>query len=273
MGTRAWGPAAGTGLWLGALLGGCWFASTASRLFRAMGTPAPVAPGEVLTMVVAVGGVAAATWLWLGLLIALLGHLPGRAGRWCREVAQHTTPGVVRRCAAVVVGAGLVGALAPGTAIARTGDSPAGVEVASLSPGFAPTSPTHGVAVAAATGPAHGAAVAVGPAPALARPVHADTSPPGPGWTPSRPLVRPQPSMLLLTTAPTPDERSGVVVRRGDTLWDIVRAHLGRDATDAEVAAEWPRWHEANRAVIGGDPDFLLPGQVLHAPATTGVLR
>jgi nucleoid-associated protein YgaU len=63
------------------------------------------------------------------------------------------------------------------------------------------------------------------------------------------------------------------VVRRGDTLWDVVRHHLGPDATDAEVAAEWPRWHAANRDVIGADPDLLLPGQVLHAPEAAGALR
>jgi nucleoid-associated protein YgaU len=85
--------------------------------------------------------------------------------------------------------------------------------------------------------------------------------------------VRPQPSTRLVSTAPPAGERTDVVVRRGDTLWDLVRHHLGPDATDAEVAAEWPRWYEANRAVIGPDPGLLLPGQVLRAPATTGALR
>ena len=55
-------------------------------------------------------------------------------------------------------------------------------------------------------------------------------------------------------------------MRRGDTLWSIAAAHLGRGATDAEVAAEWPRWYEANRAVIGDDPDDIVPGQQLQAP-------
>jgi nucleoid-associated protein YgaU len=85
--------------------------------------------------------------------------------------------------------------------------------------------------------------------------------------------VRPQPSTRLVTTAPGAEGPRETVVRRGDTLWDIARAHLGPDATDAEVAAEWPRWHEANRSVIGADPDALLPGQVLHAPDAVEVLR
>ena len=63
------------------------------------------------------------------------------------------------------------------------------------------------------------------------------------------------------------------MVRRGDTLWAIARQHLGPGATDAEVAQEWPRWHHANRAVIGPDPDRLLPGMVLQAPARAMVRR
>ena len=85
--------------------------------------------------------------------------------------------------------------------------------------------------------------------------------------------MRRQASTRLVATNPPPDERPGLVVRRGDTLWDLVQRHLGPDASDAEVAAEWPRWHEANRDVIGHDPDLLLPGQVLQAPAAAAVRR
>jgi nucleoid-associated protein YgaU len=62
-----------------------------------------------------------------------------------------------------------------------------------------------------------------------------------------------------------------VVVRRGDTLWSIAARHLGPGATDAEIAEQWPRWWQANRGQIGDDPDLLLPGQVLVAPAEGGV--
>jgi nucleoid-associated protein YgaU len=61
-------------------------------------------------------------------------------------------------------------------------------------------------------------------------------------------------------------EDTSVVVRRGDTLWDIAARHLGIRATVARVAAEWPRWYHANRTVIGPDPDHLEPGQRLHPP-------
>lgn len=57
-----------------------------------------------------------------------------------------------------------------------------------------------------------------------------------------------------------------VVVHRGDTLWAIAARHLGPAATDAQVAAEWPRWHAANRSTIGAEPDLILPGQRLVVP-------
>lgn len=65
-------------------------------------------------------------------------------------------------------------------------------------------------------------------------------------------------------SAPTAAE---VVVRAGDSLWSLTARHLGPGATDAEVAATWPSWWQHNRAVIGDDPDLLLPGQTLAVPA------
>jgi len=69
-------------------------------------------------------------------------------------------------------------------------------------------------------------------------------------------------------SAPRPVVASGgnYVVVRGDTLWDIARRHLPRSATDLEIAREWPRWYAANRAVIGSDPDHLVPGTRLRVP-------
>jgi nucleoid-associated protein YgaU len=57
-----------------------------------------------------------------------------------------------------------------------------------------------------------------------------------------------------------------VVVRRGDSLWSIAARHLGPDASDAEIAGAWPAWFQANRDLVGDDPDLLRPGQVLRAP-------
>ena len=90
---------------------------------------------------------------------------------------------------------------------------------------------------------------------------------------PRAPTVRPQPDVRVLSPTPRPlspgdatIEAGEVVVRRGDTLWSIAARHLGPDPSDAEIAQAWPAWHDANREVVGSDPDLLLPGQVLRSP-------
>jgi len=55
----------------------------------------------------------------------------------------------------------------------------------------------------------------------------------------------------------------------GDTLWDIARGVLAKtvdEPTSIDVAHFWPRIYAANRAVIGEDPDLILPGQILVIP-------
>jgi hypothetical protein len=62
----------------------------------------------------------------------------------------------------------------------------------------------------------------------------------------------------------TPDRP--VVVVRGDCLWQIAADRLPTPATDAGVAAAVDRWYARNRAVIGPDPDLILPGTRLEQP-------
>jgi nucleoid-associated protein YgaU len=70
-------------------------------------------------------------------------------------------------------------------------------------------------------------------------------------------------------TAPAHPLGSHVVVR-GDSLWSIAEARLldehGRAPSAAEVAVAVHDWWSTNRAVIGPDPDRLLPGKVLQPP-------
>jgi hypothetical protein len=90
-----------------------------------------------------------------------------------------------------------------------------------------------------------------------------------PGWQPAAPVVSPgllaAPASRSVSSAGT--GAAPVTVLSGDTLWDIAASAMGPGATDVEVALEWPRWFEANRAVIGQNPDVLLPGQILQPPS------
>ncbi|CAO5147575.1 LysM domain-containing protein [Frankia sp. AiPs1] len=121
-------------------------------------------------------------------------------------------------------------------------------------PSTAPTGPA----------PAGGASAKPTPAPASGRPSTTARATP-----PQDPLV---PSSHRGTGSPSTgaagagDQNQEVVVRRGDTLWTIAARHLGPDATKDQIAAEWPRWWAANSAVIGHDPNVILPGQRLTPP-------
>lgn len=109
--------------------------------------------------------------------------------------------------------------------------------------------------------------------PAAAQPTAATVNP---GWQPASPVVEPGLLAAPQTRATAGPEAGGsetgggagvVTVLAGDTLWDIVAAQLGPEASDVAIALEWPRWYAANRGLIGASPDVLLPGQILHAPA------
>ena len=95
-------------------------------------------------------------------------------------------------------------------------------------------------------------------------------------WTPDRPVApaatseQPAEPLALLVTRPHRGRvvSDDIVVRRGDTLWDIAARALGPNASVADIAASWPDWYAANRSTIGPDPDLILPGQRLRPPAT-----
>ncbi|PQZ95893.1 hypothetical protein CQ018_00925 [Arthrobacter sp. MYb227] len=83
-----------------------------------------------------------------------------------------------------------------------------------------------------------------------------------PGWVP-QPISLP----LQRVAGGTPRaDQTEVIVRAGDSLWSIAAAHLKTGASAAEIAAVWPHWYEANKIIIGPNPDHLALGLVLHAP-------
>ena len=231
---------------------GCaWLLVTATLGWSSAGVAARVwSPGpSTLEDLVAFGAVSAAwavlTWVAVGVLLTAAARWPSRFARVLDRVAGRVTPQVVRRAAA-----GLLGAAALGGALA----------------GPAAAQPT------AAAIPS----VAATPVPGGAGPPVASSAPRGDGlpagWTPDRPIRAPRAQrgadqVRLVTSAPRhPDDTAHVVVRRGDTLWDITARGLGPRAGAAEIAAEWPRWYSVNRELIGPDPALIYPGQVLKAP-------
>ncbi|WP_375476847.1 LysM peptidoglycan-binding domain-containing protein [uncultured Jatrophihabitans sp.] len=224
-----------------------------------------------------------AAWLGLGLLAAGGARLPGLGGRAARVLCCVTLPAVLRR---VLVGsAGLGIALAPAAALA----APPGTPGPAPSPAAAPSWPlrpasTHTLGPPSwptrAANSAHASRPGPTPVPTptpTPTPTPVSTPAPTPTPTTGRTSARtphlghpatPHPGPTAPASASARPGRPAVTVQPGDSLWLIAQRRLGRSATPARTAVAWPRWYAANRAVIGDDPDLVLPGQALRAPAS-----
>lgn len=208
-------------------------------------------PDELVVLVA--WALAAACWVWgvVGLLLTAASTGGGPTGRFAATVLALLLPPVARRAAAVAIGVSLV---------------------------------ATPMAIGPLTAPA--AAVVVGVAAGTPADDGGSASPGAPDWsaehTAAVPVWSTKPAAAAPvwssgTTAPAPDWPGGGidehVVLRGECLWDIASAWLaGVDPTaapptDAQVAEAARAWWQVNAAVIGADPDLLLPGQVLRPPA------
>lgn len=225
-------------------------------------TSAGADPAAAIAGLAAVLASLIAAWLTLCLLLALAAELPGTVGAAARALRDRITPAVVRRWAAIALGASVTASVVPGTAVAAVRASVDPTPAPNPTGGTSSPSPGWGAAPSPTALPSPGFAPSTDRPPSTAR-----ARTPSPGWVPKRPSPRYRGDPHLLTGRHRADtgDRS-VVVRRGDTLWSIAAAHLGPDATDAEIALAWPRWHEANAAAIGTDPNALLPGTLLTPP-------
>lgn len=70
----------------------------------------------------------------------------------------------------------------------------------------------------------------------------------------------------VLGTTDEPEAPETYVVRPGDSLWSIARAHPG---VTGSVERRWRAIWLANRDLVGDDPDLILPGQALRLPDGT----
>lgn len=181
---------------------------------------------------------AAAASAWASLVLAAV----RRAGsQRLVRLERVVAPGLVRRLAATAIG---VGVLAGAGAAAATA-APVTVAVQPLVPSWPAETPGAGAPPTSPT-------TSTTPAPSASGPSEPGT----PAGVSAVPQVR-QPG-----AAPAHD----VVVTPGDSLWRIAEQHLPPGSDAGRVAAEWPRWWSANRAVVGDDPDLIRPGQHLSAP-------
>jgi hypothetical protein len=188
------------------------------------------------------GGLAWAvgTALTLSALLTLAAALPGLARSGTAALERAWAPGFVRRALAAALGL-----TAAGVASSSAGSAWAATSITPPTPWHTPASTAGFVADRPVVASVPATTLGSHPAPT--------------------PEARSAPARHAEPDASTPP-RAEVVVRPGDTLWDLAAEWLGPAATAAQIAAEWPRWHVANLPVIGPDPDLLRPGQRLVIP-------
>ncbi len=221
---------------------------------------------DLLGMVANTSGLIVVAWWLLSLLIAFASAVLARAGNErAADITGRFSPAFMRRLALAAVGLQLLGA-----PLAQAAADPA-------DPAWSPTSnPAVSMSMAPADEDVTAPDSAVrnqasGPLAAAGKP-KTPRSGEGtdPRWKPNAPVVHPGPlaAQPVRSARQQPaTEGRHVTVRAGESLWSIAARELGGTAaSDVDVALEWPRWYQANRAVIGDNPDLLLPGQVLRPP-------
>lgn len=192
---------------------------------------------------------------WFLCLVAALATEALRCSGHARaaEHAARFSPAFMRRLAAAVLGTQLVlipvanaGTAGPGGATSTGTTALAAGLPAAPTPEWKPTGTTtpEPSASATATSGAEGAPV--------------------PDWKP----LPPARGMDRLLGGGGTRTRAAeeVTVVAGDSLWAIAARSLGGNATEADIAREWPRWYQTNRERVGADPDLLSIGTVLIAP-------
>lgn len=175
-------------------------------------------------------------WILLGLLFGIAALSAEQAGRYrLAHSFQRYSPRFLKGLAVSLVNTGLLVAAPTISAVASTTQSSVSQEQAGQeAERFARTSRTEV---------------------------------PLPTWVPQHTAI----SLNRAVGSPVPHTKSRqlvpeVVVRPGDTLWNIAHQHLGDSASINDIAAYWPRIHALNREVIGNNPHLLSIGTVLLLP-------
>lgn len=214
---------------------------------------------DQLGITASLAGLAVITWWAVSLLAAFAAALLELGGRTrAAEAAGRLSPAFMRRLALAAVGLQLItaqlAAAAPLPALPAAGPLPE----AAVSAAWIPAADASSAAYLDRAG--------VVPA-ALPSPMPEGGPPADPQWKPLRPVVEPG---LLASCRLRPQDPATspgeITVRAGDSLWSLSAGLLGPFASDVDISAAWPRLYQANRHIIGADPNVLLPGQVLQLP-------
>ena len=217
---------------------------------------------QILGAAAAVSGAVLLLWWFASVACATASVILERRGRGRAAVAAgRLSPAFMRRLVIATVSFQLLSGAAANAAVPGPEWAPTsqGQESNTSGAGKDSLAPPHAAAPAAAT------ASEAPSSPAPPSTVEA-------GWQPREPVVEPGPLAASpvrggFSSRATGWPAGGVTVLAGDSLWTIVANHLGHGASDVDIALEWPRWYEANKELIGQNPDVLLPGQILLPPA------
>jgi nucleoid-associated protein YgaU len=210
---------------------------------------------STLPLLLALAVLASGCWIASIALLTLLARLPGAVGSGALATVRRVSPRFLRRAVEVALGATTVLTAVSGVAQASTGTPSRHYAAAGRAAAVTQTVATQHEAVL----------------PAIAVPLSLDRPAAAAPVLPTldRPAADPARGLgLVTTTGPrtAAHQAHSVRVEVGDSLWKIAARSLPPGADDDQVERSWHRWYAANRAVIGDDPDLLLPGQLLTPP-------
>jgi hypothetical protein len=259
-------------------------------------------PEDGFVRMMAALGLVLAVRLLAGVLLAFAARVPGRTGVRAAWMSMYVTPPPARRFVHLLISVSLSSwtgaALAAAPALAATSPTATVVPAPVLAPPEATLQTWPDLARPGADVPSSlpRAAHRTGQQswPDLGRPGTDAPSAPTPKAAPTLSKSLPQPSGDAPGPKPTarhaghpaarqpassptappaaaPPAATDVIVAAGDCLWTLAARDLGQrgatEPTPAGIAAATEKWWQANRSVIGTDPDRLMPGQHLRPPA------
>lgn len=229
-----------------------WAAPDLSAAHEALTNARPAPPFDTwLTWLCAAATALCAAWGWLVTSVVVLEALSGRVrpSRW------PGVPGWARRVVLAACGVAVLGAATPSVAADLPVDDDGRHRAhgrADLLDGLPLPDRAEGRSVSEAVARAIGRSPAAHHSEVAARPGEVAA-----GRVPTR---------------QAPSAAGDHLVLPGDSLWSVAAAALAAahghsgEPTATEVASYWPRIYALNRALLGPDPDLLLPGQVLRLP-------